>query len=105
MMRSNLKLDQAEAPDGHIIDVMLPLSVAKRPMAAQDIANVLMAYFKSGGQCAHLNCFDSALLRDATAHPEKYPDLQVRVCGWNVLWNDLSPLEKKHFISTAEAQE
>ena len=105
LMRSNLKLDQAEAPDGHIIDVMLPLSMTKRPTAAQDIANVLMTYFKSGGQCAHMNCFDSALLRDATAHPEKYPDLQVRVCGWNVLWNNLSPLEKKHFIATAEAQE
>ena len=47
----------------------------------------------------------SQTLRDATAHPEKYPDLQVRVCGWNVRWNDLSPQEKKHFIATVEAQE
>ena len=39
LMRSNLKLDQTEAPDGHIIDVMLPLSITKRPTAAQDIAN------------------------------------------------------------------
>jgi formate C-acetyltransferase len=104
-MRSNLKLDQAEAPDGHIIDVMLPLSMTKRPTAAQDIATILATYFKRGGQCLHLNCFDSALLREATAHPEKYPDLQVRVCGWNVKWNDLSPQEKRHFIATTEALE
>ena len=105
LMHSNLKLDLAESPDGHIMDIILPMSVAKRTTAAEDIATVLATYFKRGGQCLHLNCFDSSLLRDATAHPDKYPDLQVRVCGWNVRWNDLSPQEKRHFIATAEAQE
>lgn len=105
LMLSNLRLDQADAPDGHIMDIILPMSVMHRPTAAHDIADVLMTYFKNGGQCIHLNCFDSAMLRDATAHPEKYPDLQVRVCGWNVRWNDLSEKEKRHFIATAEAQE
>ena len=105
LMHSNLKLDLAESPDGHIMDIILPMSVAKRTTAAKDIAAILSTYFKRGGQCLHLNCFDSALLREATAHPEKYPDLQVRVCGWNVRWNDLSPQEKRHFIATAEAQE
>ena len=55
--------------------------------------------------CIHMNCFDSSILKDATEHPEKYPDLQVRVCGWNVRWADLSPVEKQHFIATAKAQE
>ena len=104
-MLSNLKLDLAESPDGHIMDVILPMSAVRKPDAARDIATVLATYFKRGGQCLHLNCFDSAMLREATAHPEKYPDLQVRVCGWNVRWNDLSMQEKRHFIATAEAQE
>ena len=103
-MLSNLKLDLAESPDGHIMDIILPMSVTKRHTSAKDIATVLATYFKKGGQCIHLNCFDSALLRDATAHPNKYPDLQVRVCGWNVRWNDLSPQEKHHFIEMAEAR-
>ena len=105
LMLSNLKLDLAESPDGHIMDIILPLSVTRRQTAAKDIATILATYFKNGGQCLHLNCFDSALLREATAHPEKYPDLQVRVCGWNVRWADLSPQEKRHFIATTEAQE
>lgn len=104
-MHSNLKLDLAESPNGHIMDVILPLSVTRRPTAAKDIATVLATYFKNGGQCIHLNGFDSALLREATAHPEKYPDLQVRVCGWNVRWADLSDQEKQSFIATVEAQE
>ena len=105
LMNSNLKLDMAESPDGHIMDVILPLSVAKSPSAAANIAGMLAAYFERGGQCLHLNCFDSSVLREAREHPERYPDLQVRVCGWNVLWRDLSRAEQDHFIATAEAQE
>ena len=60
--------DLAESPDGHIMDILLPASVAQN-------------------------------------HPERYADLQIRVCGWNVRWNDLSKVEQDHFIATAEAQE
>ena len=46
----------------------------------------------------------SLAFRDAQRHPEKYEDLQVRVCGWNVRRNDLSRAEQDHFVETAEAQ-
>ena len=105
LMNSNLKLDLAEAPDGHILDVILPVSKMKHADAAKNIAAMLAAYFERGGQCIHVNTFDAATLRDAMAHPEKYPDLQVRVCGWNVLWNNLSKEEQHHFLKTCEAQE
>lgn len=105
LMLSNLKLDQAEAPNGHIMDLLLPASLKRSPNGAAQVADVIRTYFAQGGQCLHLNCFDAAMLRDALAHPEKYSDLQVRVCGWNVRWNDLSKAEQLHFIKTAEAQE
>lgn len=105
VMRSNLKLDQANSPNGHIMDIVLPSTIGKEPPATRYIAAVLRSYFRQGGQCLHLNCFDSAMLRDAMAHPEKYQDLQVRVCGWNVRWVDLSRTEQLHFLSTVMAQE
>jgi len=40
---------------------------------------------------------------DAQANPERYENLQVRVCGWNVRWNDLSRHEQDSFIRRAEA--
>ena len=100
---TNVKLDQAESPDGHILDVILPVS-ADREGAAERVAAFIETYAKLGGQTIHLNLFDAATLRDAQRHPEKYEDLQVRVCGWNVRWNDLSRAEQDHFIMTAEAQ-
>ena len=105
LMLSNLKLDLAESPDGHIMDVLLPASVAKNPTGARDIADLIATYFSKGGQTLHLNCLDAKTLRDAQKHPERYADLQIRVCGWNVRWNDLSKAEQNHFIVTAEAQE
>ena len=41
-------------------------------------------------------------LRDAQAHPEKYENLQVRVCGWNVRRNDMSKAEQDAYIRRAE---
>ena len=33
---------------------------------------------------------------------QKYKDLQIRVCGWNVLWNNLEKREQDAFIKRAE---
>ena len=105
LMLSNLKFDQAECPDGHIMDVLLPASLAKGDHGVRDIADLIATYFAKGGQCLHLNCLDAKTLRNAQANPDRYSDLQIRVCGWNVRWNDLSKVEQDHFIATAEAQE
>ena len=50
----------------------------------------------------HINVFDAQTLRDAQNHPEKYQDLQIRVCGWNVLWNNINKKEQDGFIKQAE---
>ncbi len=41
---------------------------------------------------------DMATLRAAKADPAAYPHLQVRLCGWNVLFSTLSEREKEEFI-------
>lgn len=105
LMLSAAKLDQADSPDGFILDAVFPASTAKGEAAVANIVACLETFGKLGGQCIHLNCFDSSMLRDAQAHPERYRDLQVRVCGWNVRWNDLSKEDQDYFIATVAAQE
>ena len=104
LMNSNAKLDLANCPDGHILDVILPTSLAKMKDGAAKIAAIARSYFNAGGQIVHFNCFDSRTLRDAMAHPEKYPDLQVRVCGWNERWVNLPRWEQEIFLETVAAQ-
>jgi formate C-acetyltransferase len=64
---------------------------------------LLLTFVKRGGHALQINVFDAETLRDAQAHPEKYGDLQIRVCGWNVLWNNIPPKEQEAFIRQAEA--
>jgi formate C-acetyltransferase len=51
----------------------------------------------------HINVFDAETLRKAQEQPDKYRDLQIRVCGWNVLWNDITKVEQDGFIKQAES--
>ena len=48
------------------------------------------------------NIFDAELLREAQRAPEKYASLQVRLCGWNVRFVDLDPVEQEMFIASLE---
>ena len=45
---------------------------------------------------------DKSTLLDAREHPERYPTLQVRLCGWNALFAKLSEKEQDEFIARAE---
>ena len=47
----------------------------------------------------HYNVLDTEILKEAKLNPEKYPNLQVRLCGWNVLFSSLSEKEKDEFIA------
>jgi len=63
---------------------------------------LLMSYLENYGHAIHFNVFSPETLRDASEHPEKYKDLQIRVCGWNAYFNDLSKPEQDFFIEQAE---
>jgi formate C-acetyltransferase len=63
---------------------------------------VLRTYMKGDGMAIQFNVFNTETLYDAKEHPEKYKNLQVRICGWNVLWNNLSRAEQEAFILRCE---
>ena len=44
---------------------------------------------------------DLETLKAARKNPELYPDLQVRLCGWNELFSGLKDYEKDEFIARA----
>ena len=44
-----------------------------------NLVELLDGYSEKGGHHLNVNVFDRDMLRDAQAHPEKYPQLTVRV--------------------------
>jgi len=48
-------------------------------------------YFKKGGLQLQVTCINEAELLDAKAHPEKYPNLVVRMGGYSEYFKNLSP--------------
>lgn len=64
---------------------------------------MLMTFKNRGGHAMHINVMDAETLRKAQKNPEKYKDLQIRVCGWNALFNNINKPEQDEFIRQAEA--
>ena len=102
LVRSNLKLNPYTYSESFCLDVMLHPTVTAGDEGLIAMKAVLDAYEQGGGMAIQFNVFDLQTLRDAQKHPEKYRSLQVRVCGWNVLWNNLSRPEQDAYIERAE---
>ena len=56
-------------------------------------------YFKKGGCQLMVTVIDRGALEDAMIHPEKYPDLIVRVAGYSAVFIDLDPAVQREIIS------
>ncbi len=87
------------------LDLLLHPSAAEGDEGLAAMDGLIMTYLKKGGMAIQFNIFRADMLRDAQKHPEKYRNLQVRVCGWNVLWNNLSGAEQNAYILRAESVE
>ena len=100
---SATKIDATKISCDAALDLGLLPSTVKGEDGLEAMYGLLMTFCRRGGHAIHINVFDADTLRDAQAHPEKYQDLQIRVCGWNVLWNNINKEEQDGFIRQAEA--
>jgi formate C-acetyltransferase len=80
------KLPYADAQDGISYTVSIAPNLTQRD-GAEGIGNAVKAfdaYFGQGGFHMNLNVLSKDTLMDAMEHPEKYPQLTIRVSGYAV---------------------
>lgn len=102
LIRSVSAIDYTDVPNGTVLDLMLHRSVFSGEDGIKSVSALVRAYMKMGGFAIQINSFDPKILRAAQKMPQKYSTLQVRRCGWNVYFNELSKSEQDEFIKQAE---
>lgn len=102
-LRSVLRLEPKYFSEAFVADVMLHPSAVSGDDGIAALRGLIKAYMRNGGISIQFNIFSPEMLYDAQKHPENYANLQVRITGWNALWNDLSPKEQAAYIERASS--
>ena len=91
LINSMNSIDYTQIANGINFNLKLDTSSVRDEKGRTMLASLLDVYFRRGGMQVQLNVLDSAVLREAKEHPDKYPFLLVRISGYSVYFSDLSP--------------
>ena len=86
-----------------MVDFTLHRSAVEGEAGLEAMLALLRYAFRKGVFALQGNVLDAAELLDARTHPEKYQDLQVRLCGWNEYWIHMEPVKQDAFLKRLQA--
>lgn len=87
---AKLPFDQAEDGISYTFSITPGTLGKSEEERVANLVNMLDGYFAQTGHHINVNVFDRSLLEDAMEHPEKYPQLTIRVSGYAVNFTKLT---------------
>ena len=102
MIQSFTKFDMTKIINGGPLTLEVHDSVFRNEEGEKKVAQLVRAFIELGGHQLQLNSINRDTLLDAQAHPEKYPNLIVRVWGWSGYFCELDPEYQNHIIKRTE---
>jgi len=98
MIRSACTIDYTDLPNGTALDLVLHSSAVCGDDGLNAMLGLVDAFMQLKGFALQINVLDPSVLQKAQREPDKYKNLQVRLCGWNVRFVDLEKQEQDEFI-------
>ncbi|MDZ4198085.1 MAG: pyruvate formate lyase family protein [Kiritimatiellia bacterium] len=102
-IRSYCAVDFTRLPNGATLEIRLAPSSVSDEAGVWALANLLRAFIRMGGLYLNVDVIDPKMLRDAQKHPEKYPNLVVRISGWCARFHTLDDNWQEMVIRRAES--
>lgn len=100
-LTSVAKIDYRDAEDGisNTFSIVPHSLGANREEQTENLIGMMDGYFSKGAHHLNVNALDREKLEDAMEHPEKYPQLTIRVSGYAVNFVRLSREHQLEVIS------
>jgi len=102
VMHSAAGAAKALVSDGSTLTLNLAPGLLKDEESVDKLVSLIHGYFRLGGRHVQFTPVDKDTLVDAQAHPEKYPDLSVKVSGYSALFVDLPKSLQDDIIARTE---
>ncbi len=101
-IQSFTKPDLKETINGGPFTIEIHDTVFRNEEGEKKVAALIKSFFDLGGHQMQINAINRDKLLDAQKHPEKYPNLIVRVWGWSGYFNELDQEFQDHVIRRCE---
>lgn len=101
-VQSFTKFDMRNIINGGPFTIEIHDTVFRNDDGERKVAQLVKSFIDLGGHQIQINAINRDRLLDAQKHPEKYPNLIVRVWGWSGYFNELDMVFQDHIIRRAE---
>ncbi len=103
LMQSVLKLDHDSLLGSEPLDYIVHPSAVQGEAGLKAMNAMFRTYFAKGGIALQGNIINAESLLEAQKNPQKYQNLQVRLCGWNAYFVDLTSAQQNEFIKQTQS--